>query len=69
MITIKEVEQAIAAVETPGAFLGLLPKANAADVLIRSGRLNRQSVAEVHSWPMRKVLARLTTLHMELSKQ
>lgn len=68
-ITIKEVEQAIAAIEQPGAFLGVLPKANGVDVLKRSGRLNRQHMAEANEWPMTKVLARLTILYSEISRQ
>ena len=67
-ISIAEVEQAIAAIERPGAFLGILPKANGVDVLKRSGRLNRQHTAEANGWPMQKVLARLTILHTEMSR-
>ena len=66
-ITVKEIQEAIVAIENPGAFLGTLPKANGVDVLKRSGRLNRKNEAEVSEWPINQVLARLNLLLIEMS--
>lgn len=65
-VTVQEVKQAIATLEDPGAFLGILPRANAVDVLKRSGRLQGKNLAEVDSWGVQQILARLNTLLMEM---
>lgn len=65
-ITLQQLEQAIEALEKPGAYLGILPMANAREVLRASGFLPQQHLDELHTWGAQQLLARLTLMRAQV---